>query len=89
MLPMVPSIANDTDASTSASTGTKSYVTPLNNHLNMTNAMVSLMAPSASCDRKDAIAMFIAICLSSVTYKPLLPISSCAEENYISISASS
>ena len=34
-------------------------IIPPNNNLNMTNVMVSLMAPSASCHRKHAIAMYM------------------------------
>ena len=43
------SIVNGNGASTGSSTSTKCHMIPLNNHLNITNAMVSLMAPSASC----------------------------------------
>ena len=52
-------MTHDTDASTGTSTGIKSYKILLNNHLNMTNAMVTLMALSASCDRKCFIAMHV------------------------------
>ena len=48
--------SNDTDVS--IGTGTKSHIIPLNNHLNMLNAIVSLMATSA-CDRKHVIAMYV------------------------------
>ena len=44
-------MAHNTDASTSTCIDTKSHIIHLNNHLSMTNAMVSLRAPSASCDR--------------------------------------
>ena len=57
---MIPiGTVNDTDARTSTSTGTKCHIIPLNNHLNNRNAMVSLMTPSASCDRKHVTAMHI------------------------------
>ena len=46
MAPMTSSMAHDTDASTDI----KSNKIPLNNHLNMTNAMLSFMALSATCD---------------------------------------
>ena len=52
-------VPNDTDASTSNCTGTESHVIPLNNLLNMTNAKVSLMAPSALCGKKYVIAMYM------------------------------
>ena len=52
-------MAQDTDASTDTSTGTKSHIIHLNNQLYMTNAMVSLRAISASCDRKHFIAMYV------------------------------
>ena len=45
------------NASTGNSTDTNSHVTPLNNHLNMGNAKMSLLAPSASCDEKHIIAL--------------------------------
>ena len=52
-------MAYDTDARASTSTGIKSDLISLNNHLNITNSMVSLMAPSASHDKKDATAMYM------------------------------
>ena len=54
---MALSMAHDTDASSSISSDTKSHIIPVNNHLNKTNAMVSLLAPSALCDRKHITAM--------------------------------
>ena len=57
MIPMASPMAHDTDASTGTNTGTKSHIILLNNHLNMTNAMVSLMVSSTSCDRKHVTAM--------------------------------
>ena len=45
MIPMTSSMAKDTGASTGTTTWTKSHIIPLNNDLNMTNAMVSLMEP--------------------------------------------
>ena len=58
--PVASSVADYTDASTGTSTTIKSLIIPLNNHLNMTNAMVSLMMPSASCYREHGIAMDVA-----------------------------
>ena len=57
MIPMDLSMAHDTDTRTTASTGTKSHIITLNNHLNNINAILSLIAPSASCDRKHVIVM--------------------------------
>ena len=45
-------------ANTGTSTGTKNHIS-LNNHLNMTNAMISLMVPLASNDKKHVIAMYL------------------------------
>ena len=59
MKAMASSMVLDTDASNGTNTVTISHIIPLNNHLNMTNAMVSWMAPSASCDRKHVTAMYI------------------------------
>ena len=42
-------IVNGTNASTGTSTSTKGHIIPLNNYVNIPNAMVSLMAPSALC----------------------------------------
>ena len=39
---------------TGTSTGTKCQIIPLNNHVNMTNVMISLMAPLALCNIKHA-----------------------------------
>ena len=47
-------MTHDTDVRPGTTTGIKAII-PLNNHLNMTNAMMQLMALSASCDRKHAI----------------------------------
>ena len=52
---MVPSTMLLASHYTDATTGTKNHVIPLNNYLNMMNAMMSLMAPSASYDRKNCI----------------------------------
>ena len=75
---MAMTVAHDTDASTSTSTGTK-VIIPLNCHLNKRNAIVSLMTASASCDKKHVIAMYMPklICPSNVTYKSHVSISSC------------
>ena len=48
MTTMVMTVAHGNDASTGTHTCTKGDVIPLYNHLNMTNAMVSLIALSAS-----------------------------------------
>ena len=45
---MVLSVVYGMDTSTCTSTSTKGYVILLNNHLNTTDAMVSLVAPSVS-----------------------------------------
>ena len=60
------SMAHDTDASTSISTCTKNHIVLLNNHLNIKNAMVSLLTLSASCDKKHVIAMYV--------QKPTMPL---------------
>ena len=54
------------------SNGTKSHIIPLNNHLNIRRTMLSLMASSASCDRKHDIAMLMpeSVYMSNVTYLP-------------------
>ena len=57
LLPL--SVAHDTDANTSTSTGTKSHLIPPRNHLNMVNARVLLMAPSASFGRKHVTVIFV------------------------------
>ena len=49
--------SHDTHFNTGTSTGTKSHVIPLIKHVNMTDAMVSVTAISASCDRKHVTAM--------------------------------
>ena len=69
MMPMAASMAHDTEPSTS-STGTRSHIISLNNHLNITNAKVWLMSPSASCDWKYVIAIYIlkTYMLSNATY---------------------
>ena len=59
MMPMALQMAHDTDARTSIRTGTNGQIMPLNIHLNITNAMVSMMASSASCDKKHATAMYM------------------------------
>ena len=42
---ILSAVAHDTDARTGNHTSIKGYIIPLNNHLNITNAVVSLMAP--------------------------------------------
>ena len=68
MTPIASSMAHDTDASTG---GTEGHMIPLNNHPNMTEAIVSLMVPPASCDRKHIIAMLMQklICPTNAIYK--------------------
>ena len=56
---MVSAMAHDNDASTDTKTGTRSHIIPLNYQLNMKNAMVPLIAMSASYDRKQVIAMHV------------------------------
>ena len=59
--------------STGTSTGTKSHIIPLNNHLNMMNAMMSLMVTSASCDSKHIIAKYVSklICPLNAIHVPI------------------
>ena len=56
------------------------HIIPINNYLNMTNALVSLMAPSASCAKNHTIAMYMpkTNMPSNATSKLHLQISSCA-----------
>ena len=49
MMPMALSVAHSTDVSNGTSTSTKCHIIPLNNHLNITNTMVQLTAPSTPC----------------------------------------
>ena len=83
-------MAHDTDTSTSASSGIKSHKLPLNNHLHKINAVVSLMPPSASYDRKHVIAMYAPKPNMPLEYhiKPHVPNGSCTHETAISIYAS-
>ena len=68
---------------TDASTGTKSHIIPLNNHPNIRNEMVKLMAPTASSDRKHVIATYgTKTIMSSMPHRP---ISKCAHETTVSI----
>ena len=62
LIPMATLMVHDTDTSTSTSTHTKCHIVPLNNHLNMTKAMLSLIAPSTLCDRKHVTAMYVPKC---------------------------
>ena len=48
MIPVALSMAHGTYANTGTRTSTKGHIIPLNNPLNITNAMVWMMAPSAS-----------------------------------------
>ena len=65
---------NGTDTTIGTSTSTKDHIIPLNHQLNITNTMMSLMIPSASCycHVHEEI-----IYPSNATYKPHMPISSC------------
>ena len=59
MMPSTVLLAShDTNASTGISTGTNNYTILLINHFNM-NAMMSLISPSASCNGKHVIAMYV------------------------------
>ena len=74
MRPMTLSIAYGTDTGNGIKTSTNGHIMHLNNHVNMSNEMVSSVAPSASCychvhDNNK-------ICLSNATYKPHMTISS-------------
>ena len=51
----------------------------LNNHFNIANVMVSLVAPSALCD------MTKRNMPSNATFKPQMPISSCAHDTSMSV----
>ena len=65
----------------------KSHIMPLNNCLYIINIMLSLVAPSASCDRKHAIVMYMQklSCSSNVANKWQLWIRSCAHETTLSV----
>ena len=86
---VVPSIVmlalHDTDVSTGTSTGTKHHKIPLNNHLNMLHAVVSLMAPSPHS--KKTYTCHICVKLKC-PQKPYTPIISCAHETTVSTYAS-
>ena len=87
MIPMALSMAHDIDASTGTSTHSRTYIIPSYNHLNMTNTMVSLIAPLTSCGWKLAIAMKVpkTNMPSNTTYKPYVPIKLCAPETIMSV----
>ena len=59
MTSMPSSMTHDNDARTGTTTGIKNHIISLKNHLNMTNVMVSLKAPSASGDREHVICMYM------------------------------
>ena len=56
---MIQSVAHDTDDSIGTNTAIKSHTIPLNNHLNMINEIVSWTEPSASCEKKHLISMYV------------------------------
>ena len=58
MTSMTSSIAHDTDIRTGTNHDTK-VIIPLNNPINVMNAMVSLMAPSVSFDMKHVLNMYV------------------------------
>ena len=82
IMPIAQCMAHDTVARTGTITGTNSHTLPLNIHLNKTNAIVSLMA---SCDKKHPTPFYMPklICSSNATYKPHIPISSCAHVRHL------
>ena len=61
---MALSVKHDTDVNT----GTKNHIIPLNNHLNIRNAMVSLMVALSLCDRKHVIAIYMPKTSMSLKY---------------------
>ena len=77
MTPVTSSVAHDTDAKSATSTGTKSHMLQLDNDLNITNAVMSFMAPSASYNRIHGhICAKDLVFPSNVTKKPDMSISS-------------
>ena len=56
---MALSVVHDADVCTGTSTVTRSHIIPVNKHLNIRNAVVLLMVPLASCDRKHVIATYM------------------------------
>ena len=66
MTPTALSMAHDIDVSTSTSTGNE-VIMPPNKYLNMTKAMVPLIAPSA-CARKHVIAKYMPKIYVSLKY---------------------
>ena len=81
MPPMASSIEHDTNTRAGTPLTPESHIIPLNNHLNMTDAKVSLMVLSASCDRKHIIKMYVPKINmpQNVTYKSHMPKCSCAD----------
>ena len=83
MIPMALLMPHDTYASTNINTSTRGHITPVDNHLNKINKMVSLIPLSGSHDRKHSFAKHgIANCMqqllfpSNFTHKPHVLISS-------------
>ena len=74
MTPMALSMVHGTDAISGTNNRTKGHIIPLKNHLIITNAMVSLIGPSASCNcnAHDKTNMS-----SNATHKLHMPISQC------------
>ena len=85
MIKITMPMEHDTDTHTS--TSAKSHLISLNNELNITYAMVSLIAPSVSCDRKHAIDLYIpkTNIPSNAMYKPNLSVISNAHETIVSV----
>ena len=81
------SVTHDNDTSTGTSTGTESPIISLSNHLNITNAKVSLLEQSESCDRIHVIAINMqkTNMLSMHKHKPYVPISSCVHVSPLSV----
>ena len=59
MIQVALSMKHDTYASTTTSTGTSSHTIPLNNHVNKTYSVLSMVASLVSCDRKHITAIYI------------------------------
>ena len=77
---MALSMAHGIDASTGTSMSTNGQIIPLNNHLNIANSMVSLIASSPLCYchvHKEE------ICPSNATYMLHMPISSFAHITFL------
>ena len=83
--PTVLLVSQDTDVSTGTNTGTKGQIIHLSNHLNILNAMVSLMHHQQQVTR-DMLLPFMCKklkCLSNASYMPHMPISSHAHRKHL------